>query len=199
MPLTRPEKTRVALTAISEGDPSAAEDLLPLVYEELLELAHRRLAREPSGHTLQTTELVHEAYLRLIGDKNAHWDNRGHFFAAAARAMRRILVEWARRRGRIKHGGRHQKVELPDELAGAVPDDHTILVVDEVLGQLAVESAEAAELVKMYFFAGLTLDEAAEALGMSRATAYRKWKFARACLRLALQEAEGQDDSDAGT
>jgi len=168
------------------GDPVAAADLLPLVYDELRKLAGARMAAEAPGHTLNATALVHEAYLRLVGDQ--HFDGRGHFFAAAAEAMRRILVNHARDRNRFKRGGGRQRVDL-DRLTGltATPGDD-LLGLDDALDRLAKDYPAAAELVKLRFFAGLTLGEAAEALGLPRRTADRYWGFARAWLADALAE-----------
>jgi RNA polymerase sigma factor (TIGR02999 family) len=169
------EVTRI-LDAIGQGDPHAAEQLLPLVYDELRRLAEHRLAREAPGQTLQPTALVHEAYLRLLGaDARAHWDGRGHFFAAAAEAMRRILVENARRKARIKHGGlvaRHA-VDL-DGLVAAAPD-HDLLDLHDALEGLAAHDPVKAKLVELRFFTGLTLPEAAACLGLSQSTADRAW------------------------
>ena len=177
------------LNAIQEGDPSASDKLLPLVYEELRILARQRLANEKPGQTLQATALVHEAYLRLVGkDNDQCWDNRGHFFGAAAEAMRRILVDNARRKLSRKHGGEHQRVELPTDVDGAQRELEKIISVDEALSQLATEDETAASLVKLRFFAGLSISEAASALGISRTTAYEQWKFARAWLQCALEE-----------
>jgi RNA polymerase sigma factor (TIGR02999 family) len=173
------------LSAIEQGDVHAADQLLPLVYDELRKLAAQRLARERPGHTLQATALVHEAYLRLVGAEGAPvgWKSRGHFFAAAAEAMRRILVENARRRGRQKRGGSRARAELLEtDLAVDDPPDE-ILEVDEALQRLAAEDPNAAELVKLRYFGGLSVEEAAEALGLSRATAYRHWAYARAWVR----------------
>ena len=178
------------LSQIDQGDPKAAEQLLPLVYDELRKLAAARLAHEKPGQTLQATALVPEAYLRLVDDPKLHWNSRGHFFAAAAEAMRRILVENARRKGRFRHGGDLNRIELKDMSNAADPDPETILAVDDAVAQLAEKDPPCAELVKLHFFAGLTLDEAADALGISRATAYRLWSYARALLRLSL---EGND------
>jgi RNA polymerase sigma factor (TIGR02999 family) len=175
------------LSQIEEGDPSAAEQLLPLVYDELRKLAAARLAQEKPGQTLQATALVHDAYIRLVNvEKAQHWNSRGHFFAAAAEAMRRILVENARRKGRVRHGQGQKRVELPDVAAtsGATPE--TILAVDDALERLGEEDPTAATIVKLHFFAGMTLDETADALGIARATVYRQWSYARAVLRLAL-------------
>jgi RNA polymerase sigma factor (TIGR02999 family) len=175
------------LHAIAEGDPNAASQLLPLVYEELRKLAAQKLARETPGQTLQPTALVHEAYLRLVGaDEDQHWDGRGHFFAAAAEAMRRILVESARRKKRAKHGGDHQRVDLHDQDVPVRPPPEEILALDEALTRLAEEDPEAARVVQLHFFAGLSIEQVAEGLGVSRATAYRQWSYARAWLRCAI-------------
>jgi RNA polymerase sigma factor (TIGR02999 family) len=179
------------LNAIDQGDPQAAGKLLPLVYDELRLLAAQKLAHEKPGQTLQPTALVHEAYVRLVGDDaEQHWDSRGHFFAAAAEAMRRILVENARRKKRDKHGGTRQRVEL-DEAHRAVLPEERMLDLDEALTRLAVEDPAAEEVVKLHFFAGLPLEQVAECLGVSRATAYRQWSYARAWLRCALGEEHG--------
>jgi RNA polymerase sigma factor (TIGR02999 family) len=179
--------TRI-LSKIEEGNPHAAEELLPLVYAELRRLAARKLANEKAGQTLDATGLVHEAYLRLVArgptteNQNHHWDGRGHFFAAAAEAMRRILVENARRKHRLKRGGEFQRVatgELEDP-ADAPAED--ILAVDEALDLLATADAQAAQVVKLHFFAGLSFDEVAALLGISVRSAYRDWAFARAWL-----------------
>src|SRR4051812_46461489 len=161
--------TRV-LDAVERGDPRAAEQLLPLVYEELRKLAAQKLAQEAPGQTLQATALVHEAYLRLVGAVKAqHWDSRGHFFAAAAEAMRRILVENVRRRKSKKRGGDGQRVPLDQIEIALPPPDDDLLALDEALTRLAAERPAVAELVKLRFFAGLTMDEAAQALGISPA------------------------------
>jgi RNA polymerase sigma factor (TIGR02999 family) len=175
------------LSQIEDGDPSAAAQLLPLVYDELRKLAAARLAQENPGQTLQATALVHDAYIRLVDvDKAQHWNSRGHFFAAAAEAMRRILVENARRKGRVRHGEGQKRVDLPDVPASSSVSPETILAVDEALARLGEEDPAVANVVKLHFFAGLTLDETAHALDISRATAYRQWAYARAVLRLAL-------------
>jgi RNA polymerase sigma factor (TIGR02999 family) len=176
------EVTRI-LSAIEQGDVQAAEQLLPLVYDELRRLAAQRLAQEKPGQTLQATALVHEAYLRLVDvDQPQSWNSRGHFFAAAAEAMRRILVESARKRGRIKRGGDRQRLNL-DALqlsADDVADD--LLTLDEALTELASKHPEKAQVVTLRYFAGLTVREAAKALGISAATADRYWTYARAWL-----------------
>jgi RNA polymerase sigma factor (TIGR02999 family) len=176
------EVTRI-LSAIEQGDPQATEKLLPLVYDELRRLAAEKLAQEKPGQTLQATALVHEAYVRLarIG-KTQHWNSRGHFFAAAAEAMRRILVEQARRKTREKRGGARNRVELDDvEGATGLPSE-LLLALSDALEKLGEQDAQAAELVKMRCFAGLSLDQTAEALGLSRTNAYRQWVYARAWL-----------------
>ena len=161
------EITRI-LSEIEHGDPAAADQLLPLVYLELRNLAAQRLRREAPGQTLQATALVHEAYLRIIGGDNTHaWDSRGHFFAAAAEAMRRILVESARRKKRIRHGGGRIRVELDERLISHDSPDDDLLALNEALDQLAVVDPQAAELVKLRQFTGMTTEEAAEALGLS--------------------------------
>jgi RNA polymerase sigma factor (TIGR02999 family) len=181
------------LSAIEEGDAGASEQLLPLVYGELRKLAAAKLAKEKPGHTLQATALVHEAYLRLVNvDKAQSWQTRGHFFAAAAEAMRRILVENARRKTRKKHRGQRKKVDLREaDLVSptSTPSDE-LLSLDEALGQLAEEAPQKAELVKLRYFAGLTSEQAADAMGISRATAVRHWTYARAWL---FERIQGRD------
>jgi RNA polymerase sigma factor (TIGR02999 family) len=185
------EVTRV-LQAIEQGDPDAAGQLLPLVYDELRRLAAQRLAQEKPGQTLQATALVHEAYLRLVGDGDApRWDSRGHFFAAAAEAMRRILVEAARRKKRLRHGGGRQRVELAEHDRAALGPDPDLLALDEALTKLAEEDPVAARVVELRFFAGLTGEQAARALGLTAYAARRKWAYARAWLQVALGEAAG--------
>jgi RNA polymerase sigma factor (TIGR02999 family) len=178
--------TRV-LSAIEQGDPHAAEQLLPLVYDELRKLAARKLAQENPGQTLQATALVHEAYLRLVDTEKAqHWNSRSHFFAAAAEAMRRILIESARSKARAKHGGDWQRVDFEelDVVTSVSPDQ--LVALDDALARLAALDQLAGELVKLRYFAGLALDQAAAALGVSTATAYRHWAYARAWLRSEL-------------
>jgi RNA polymerase sigma factor (TIGR02999 family) len=184
------EVTRI-LSAIEQGDPHAAEQLMPLVYEELRHLAAHRLGQEKPGQTLQATALVHEAYLRLVDvEKTQHWNSRGHFFAAAAEAMRRILVEHARRKGRQKRGGDRVRIDLDDVpiLVEGPSDD--LVALDEALSRLAQRHPEKAELVKLRYFAGLTLREAAHVLGISRSTADRHWTYARAWLYREIDPGE---------
>jgi RNA polymerase sigma factor (TIGR02999 family) len=177
------------LAAIERGDPCAAGQLLPIVYGELRQMAALRLAREQPGQTLQATALVHEAYLRLVGgDQAQQWSGRGHFFAAAAEAMRRILIEQARRKGRVRHGGGLRRVDLLD-VAAPPADDDQLLLLDEALQRLAAVRPQAADLVKLRFFSGLTEDEAAPMLGLSPRTARRLWAFARAWLRRDMERA----------
>jgi RNA polymerase sigma factor (TIGR02999 family) len=172
------------LSAIEQGDPHAAEQLLPLVYDELRKLAAQKLAQEKPGQTLQATALVHEAYLRLVDvDRAQQWNSRGHFFAAASEAMRRILVEQARRRAAVKRGGGARR-ETPEPSAIAVPEpDERLLAVHDALDDLAREDPEAATLVKLRFFGGLTMSQAADALGLSVRTAQDLWAYARSWLR----------------
>jgi RNA polymerase sigma factor (TIGR02999 family) len=171
------------LDAAAVGDRHAATDLLPLVYDELRKLAAARMATEAAGHTLQPTALVHEAYIRLVGPEDAgRWDNRGHFFAAAAEAMRRILVESARRKVRLKRGGEARRVDLPDDLPAPIAPSEDVLAVDEALDQLAERDVTAAELVKLHYFAGFTLEQTADLLRVPHRSAYRTWAFARAWL-----------------
>ncbi len=177
------------LNAIERGDPTAAEQLLPLVYEELRKLAAQKLAHESPGQTLQATALVHEAYLRLVNvDQAQHWQSRGHFFAAAAEAMRRILVEAARRKGRARHGGELERAEIDIlNLPARVPPEE-LIALDEALEELQAHDPEAAELVKLRFFAGLSHQEAAHAVGIGRREADRLWAWARAWLYRKVAE-----------
>jgi RNA polymerase sigma factor (TIGR02999 family) len=178
------------LQAIENGDAKAANELLPLVYQELRRLAAHKMAGESPGHTLQPTALVHEAYLRLVGGpgQSQQWDGRGHFFAAAAEAMRRILVESARRKKRLKHGGELQRVNADEvELPLPMPDDE-LLALDEALDRLVTVDARAAQVVKLCFFVGLTQEQAGKELGISLATAERLWSFARAWLFQEMQK-----------
>lgn len=182
--------TRI-LSRIDKGDPKAAELLLPLVYDELRKLAAAKLAQEKAGQTLQATALVHEAYLRLVDGKSAQdWDSRGHFFAAAAESMRRILVENARAKLRVKRGGDRQRFDLSSaDLATNLPPDEMLMLSDAIDG-LAQHNAEAAELVKVRYFVGLSVEEAADTLGIPRSTAYRHWTYARAWL---ISQVRGRD------
>jgi RNA polymerase sigma factor (TIGR02999 family) len=187
------------LDANAGGDQAATAALLPLVYHELRRLARSHMANERAEHTLQATALVHEAYLRLVGDSAQPagsagvWDGRGHFFAAAAEAMRRILIEHARAKNAAKRGGQHRRIELSDKCASIdlqSSDFDDLLALDEALDRLAVEAPEKAQLVKLRYFAGLTLEESAQAMGISLATAKRHWSFARAWLFNALESAD---------
>jgi RNA polymerase sigma factor (TIGR02999 family) len=177
------------LSAIEQGDPQAAEQLLPLVYDELRKLAARRLAQEQPGQTLQATALVHEAYLRLVDtEKICRWDSRGHFFAAAAEAMRRILVDHARHKASAKAGGRRKRVDM-DEVEPAIESPRVdLLALDEAMGRLEAKDPRKAELVRLRFFAGLTNQQAAAALGISASTADNDWAYAKTWLRLAMDE-----------
>lgn len=175
------EVTRM-LSAIEQGDPKAAGDLLPMVYQELRRLAARKLAGEAPGQTLQPTALVHEAFLRLVGVQDPGWNGRGHFFAAAAEAMRRILIEGARRKKRLRHGGGDRPLSLEDmDLIGDIPSED-LLALDDALKRFAQEDPLAARLVELRYFAGLTMPEAAEALGLPLRTAERNWTYARTWL-----------------
>lgn len=176
------------LSRVEQGDPSAAKELLALVYDELRILAAAKLVQEKPGHTLQATALVHEAYLKLVdGNQAQHWNSRGHFFAAAAEAMRRILIDNARRKSRQKRGGpRQHRVDLDshDLVSRSSPDE--LLILDDALAALTAEDAEAGELVKLRYFAGLSVEQASELLGLSRSTAYEHWTYARAWLQAEL-------------
>jgi RNA polymerase sigma factor (TIGR02999 family) len=178
--------TRI-LNAIEEGNPDAAAQLLPLIYGELRQLAAEKMAQEKPGQTLQATALVHEAYLRLVdGDRARHWKSRGHFFAAAAEAMRHILVDRARRKRSRKRGGDRARVSFDEANLAAAEDADEVLAVDEALAGLAAADAQAAELVKLRYFAGLSIPEAAETLSISPRSADRLWAYARAWLRRAI-------------
>lgn len=184
------EVTRI-LNAIERGDLRATDELLPIVYEELRLLAAQKLSRELPGQTLQATALVHEAYLRLLGDEGPSWQSRGHFFAAAAEAMRRILVENARSKKRLKRGGERQRVDLEEvQVTCSEPGDE-LLALDEALEKLARIDKPKAELVKLRFFAGLTGEQAAKALGISHNTADRYWAYARSWLHLEITRGDG--------
>jgi RNA polymerase sigma factor (TIGR02999 family) len=183
--------TRI-LTAIEQGDARAADQLLPAVYEELRRLAAQKMSRERPGQTLQATALVHEAYIRLVGARNQNWKGRTHFFAAAAEAMRRILIENARRKRRLKHGGDRQRIDLDEAVLSdgnnALSDD--LIAMDEALGKLAKKDKIKADLVKLRYFAGLTSGQAAEVLGIARSTADEHWAYARAWLRLEITKGD---------
>jgi RNA polymerase sigma factor (TIGR02999 family) len=179
------------LSAIEQGDPHAADQLLPLVYDQLRQLAAQKLAQEKAGQTLEATALVHEAYLRLVGPANANgWDHRGHFFAAAAEAMRRILVEKARRKKRLRHGGELQKHGLEENEPGiATPvDEALLLTLNEALDQLEAASPGRAQLVKLRYFAGFTVPEVAAMLGISQSTAEADWTYAKVWLKRAMEK-----------
>jgi RNA polymerase sigma factor (TIGR02999 family) len=179
------------LARADQGDPKAAVELLPLVYEELRRLAAQKMSHEAAGQTLQPTALVHEAWLRLAGSQDQHWNSRGHFFAAAAEAMRRILIDKARRKNRVRHGQGMARVDLDRVDVAIQSDDDTLMRVDEALQKLAGEDAIKAELVKLRFFIGLSIAEAGKALGLSESTAKRYWAYARAW----LYEELGSDSS----
>jgi RNA polymerase sigma factor (TIGR02999 family) len=184
--------TRI-LNAIEQGDPQATDQLLPLIYDELRLLAAQKLAKEPPGQTLQATALVHEAYIRLIGAEAKNWDRRGHFFAAAAEAMRRILVEKARRKRSSKHGGNQQKIALDAvdfEIEGPSDD---LIALDEALTKLSEKDPGVAELVKLRYFAGLTIEQVAQFQGISRRTAVDHWAYARAWLRRQISNDNKSD------
>ena len=182
--------TRI-LGQIETGDPSAAEQLLPLVYDELRRLAAARMAQEQPGQTLQATALVHEAYMRLVDvERVQHWNSRGHFFSAAAEAMRRILVESFRHKQTQKHGGDRQRVDLMDADLAINDPGADLLALNEAIDQLTAEDAVAAELAKLRIFAGLSVDDAAQVVGLPHTTAYRQWTYAQAWLRAALMDAE---------
>jgi RNA polymerase sigma factor (TIGR02999 family) len=181
MILSMPNVTQL-LSAIDAGDPRASVELLPLVYEELRRLAAQKMAHEAAGQTLQPTALVHEAWLRLVGSHDQQWNSRGHFFAAAAQAMRRILVDNARRKNRLRHGQGLARVDLSQVDVAIHLDDDNLIRVDDALQKLAQEEPVKAELVKMRFFIGLSIAEAGQALGLSESTAKRYWAYARAWL-----------------
>jgi RNA polymerase sigma factor (TIGR02999 family) len=193
-----PDFTQI-LSRIEAGDPNAADQLLPLVYEELRKLAAAKLLQEKPGYTLQATALVHEAYLRLVDvDKTQHWDSRGHFFAAAAVAMQRLLVEQARRKKRLKRGGDGQRVPLEEvELAHGFPSDDLLALNDAIL-KLEVESPEKSKVVQLRFFVGMTHEDVAKALGISAVTARRHWRYARAWLRREMQVGSDKTESEEG-
>jgi RNA polymerase sigma factor (TIGR02999 family) len=175
------------LQAVARGEPQASSDLLPLVYDELRQLAGARMAREATGHTLQATALVHEAWLRLVGEGDRNWENRAHFFGAAAEAMRRILIENARRKSRLKRGGDRERVDIAEiELADTTADDK-ILLIDEALERLRAEDADKARIVMLKFFGGLTNQEVAQSLNVTERTVERQWAFAKAWMFRCIQ------------
>ena len=179
------------LDAIKQGDAKAADELLPLVYQELRRLAAQKMANEAAGHTLQPTALVHEAWLRLAGEEHQRWDGRGHFFAAAAESMRRILIEKARRKNSLKRGGQFERVNLDEVEVATLVDDETLLLVNDALEKLEKEDPEAAQVVKLRFFAGMTNEEAGRMMGVTDRTAKRYWTFARAWLFRELRRPAG--------
>ena len=184
------------LQRIEAGDPTASEKLLPLVYDELRKLAAARLANEKPGHTLQATALVHEAYIRLVDQTDApHWDSQGHFFAAAAEAMRRILVDQARKKRRLKRGGNRVRADLLDHDLSVDSAAEEILAVSDALDRLAEEDTVAADVLKLRYYSGLSVEDASKALGISGANAYRHWTYARAWVRSQLLEAESDEKS----
>jgi RNA polymerase sigma factor (TIGR02999 family) len=177
------------LSQIESGDPTAAEHLLPLIYDELRKIAAAKLAHEKPGQTLQATALVHDAYIRLVDvEKAQHWNSRGHFFAAAAEAMRRILVECARRKARVKHGGEHIRVDLDEAATFTDRPGDELVALDDALARLAALEPEKAELVKLRYFGGFSIDQAADLLHISRTTANRHWAYARAWLLAELAD-----------
>jgi RNA polymerase sigma factor (TIGR02999 family) len=182
--------TRI-LNAIEQGDKKAADELLPLVYEELRILAAKKLSNEPPGQTLQATALVHEAYIRLVGEEIRYWKSRQHFFRAAAEAMRRILIDNARRKKRLKRGGNKQRIELTDGCLAVEASPDGLIALDEALTRLSAQDTEAAGLINLTYFAGLTLEQAAEILEISPRTAYRHMAFARAWLYDAISSEDG--------
>jgi len=181
------EVTRI-LNAIDQGDATAADELLPLVYQELRHLAAQKMARETPGQTLQPTALVHEAWLRLVANDNPQFQGRAHFFGAAAEAMRRILIERARRKHRQRHGGDEQRVDFEEAEIAVTTDDDQLLAIHEALDKLAVQHKKHAELVKLRFFVGMTIEEAAEVMGISKPTADRYWAYAKAWLHNEIQK-----------
>jgi len=185
--------TRI-LNAIEHGDAKAADELLPLVYEELRKLASYKMANEAPGQTLQPTALVHEAWLRLSGNQNQKWDGRGHFFAAAAEAMRRILIDKARRKKALRHGGELHRTEVDLGNLTAPAEDDELLAVNEALEKFAAQDRRKAELVKLRYFAGLTIGQAAEVLGVSEPTAKRHWAYARAWLFREIQDERAKNN-----
>jgi RNA polymerase sigma factor (TIGR02999 family) len=191
MATARDQVTEI-LEAVNAGDKQAAEELLPLVYDELRRLAAAKMAQESPGQTLQATALVHEAWLRLTGGKETVWNSRWHFFGAAAEAMRRILLERARRKGRVRHGGKLERVDLEQVTVATQDSDDVVVAVDEALEKLTVESPQEAEIVKLRYFGGLEHAEIAEALGLSETTVRRHWTYARCWLYAELKSQLGK-------
>jgi len=183
--------TRI-LNAIEQGDPQATEELLPLIYEELRLLAAQKMAKELPGQTLQATALVHEAYLRLVKIESQNWDSRGHFFAAAAEAMRRILVDKARRKQSMQHGGKHKKIDLSNAFLAIEDPKDDILAVNEALDKLAEEDTKLADVIKLRYFGGLTLEQIAAIMGIGRRTVDRYWALGRAWLYQEISHVENQ-------
>ncbi len=179
------------MTRSNQAEPRSAEELLPLVYDELRALARARMARELPGQTFQATALVHEAYMRVVGDKDPGWNGRGHFFGAAALAMRRILVEQARRKGRIRHGGGRVRAELDEDALAIEPPDDRVVVIDEAVRRLEARDPRKGHIVNLRYFAGLTAQQTAEALGLSLGTVEREWRFIKAWLQVELESAPG--------
>lgn len=184
--------TRI-LTAIEQGDAKAAEKLLPLVYQELRRLAAQKMSQEQPGQTLQATALVHEAYIRLVEGQDQSWNSRGHFFKAAAEAMRRILVEKARRKQRLRHGGQHHRVDMEKVDCAVDPPSDELLALDDAIAKLSEQEPLKANLVKLRYFAGLTSEQAAEAMNISKATADRYWAYARAWLLNEIRESRNTE------
>ena len=183
------EATKI-IAAIEQGDPKAADELLPLVYTELRRLAVHKMVRIPPGQTLQPTALVHEAYLRLVGQTSQQWNGRGHFFAAAAEAMRRILIDNVRRKSALRHGGNQQRLDVDEVQIAVELKDDELLAVNEALDKFSKRDPQKAELVKLRYFVGLTLEEAAEMLGISHTMAKRHWAYARAWLLREIRHEE---------
>lgn len=196
--MSNPHEVTRLLDEVALGNPKASEELLPLVYDELRRLARAKMANEPAGMTLQPTALVHEAYMRLVGSKDTNWNGRGHFFGAAALAMRRILVERARSSNRLKRGGDRRRVELNDQAGSTEPDPAEVLGVDEVLTKLETFDRRKAEIVVMRYFAGLTIEEISAALGLSVAQVKGEWTFARAWLHRELSKRQDEPTTSTG-
>ncbi len=184
----RPGEITRILQDTAHDESHRARHLLPLVYDELRALARARMAREGAGHTIQATALVHEAFIRLVGDTDPEWNGRGHFFGAAAQAMRRILVEQARRKGRLKHGGGHERIELHEACAVIEPPTDDVLAIDDAVRKLEAQDSRKGTIVNLRYFAGFSVEETARALGVSLGTIEREWRFIKAWLREELEE-----------